>query len=91
MLGRTASYILHISGKLTARTIASLTLKDRHTPGRHTDGDGLHLHTRTPETASRLRGRIEAVLDFARARGWRAGENPVASVEVVEIPVSAGV
>lgn len=30
----------------------------------------------TPETASRVRGRIEAVLDFARARGWREGENP---------------
>ena len=29
-----------------------------------------------PETASRLRGRIEAVLDAARARGWRTGENP---------------
>ena len=29
-----------------------------------------------PETASRLRGRIEAVLDYAKARGWRAGENP---------------
>lgn len=28
------------------------------------------------ETASRLRGRIERVLDFARARGWRTGENP---------------
>lgn len=32
--------------------------------------------TRVPETARRLRERIEAVLDFARARGWRAGENP---------------
>jgi integrase len=29
-----------------------------------------------PETASRVRGRIEAVLDFATARGWRAGDNP---------------
>jgi len=28
------------------------------------------------ETASRLRGRIERVLDFARAKGWRQGENP---------------
>jgi integrase len=28
------------------------------------------------ETASRLRGRIERVLDFATARGWRQGENP---------------
>ena len=30
------------------------------------------------ETASRLRGRIERVLDFARVKGWRAGENPAA-------------
>lgn len=29
-----------------------------------------------PETASRLRGRIEAVLDAAKARGLRSGENP---------------
>lgn len=29
-----------------------------------------------PETASRLRGRIERVLDFAKVRGWRTGENP---------------
>lgn len=29
-----------------------------------------------PETAGRLRGRLEAVLDFAAARGWREGENP---------------
>jgi integrase len=28
------------------------------------------------ETASRLRGRIESVLDYAAARGWRSGENP---------------
>jgi integrase len=29
-----------------------------------------------PETASRVRGRIESVLDWARARGYRTGENP---------------
>jgi integrase len=29
-----------------------------------------------PETASRLRGRIEKVLDAAKARGHRGGENP---------------
>ncbi|SFC49472.1 Integrase [Devosia psychrophila] len=29
-----------------------------------------------PETASRIRGRVERVLDFAKARGWRTGENP---------------
>ena len=28
------------------------------------------------ETASRLRGRIERVLDFAKVRGWRTGDNP---------------
>jgi hypothetical protein len=28
------------------------------------------------ETAARLRGRIEAVLDYATALGWRTGENP---------------
>jgi integrase len=28
------------------------------------------------ETASRTRGRIEAILDYAKARGWREGENP---------------
>jgi integrase len=29
-----------------------------------------------PETASRLRSRVEAVLDWARVRGYREGENP---------------
>jgi hypothetical protein len=33
------------------------------------------LHEKS-ETASRLRGRIEAVLDAARVRGLRNGENP---------------
>ena len=28
------------------------------------------------ETASRIRGRIETVLDSAKARGYREGENP---------------
>jgi integrase len=27
------------------------------------------------ETASRVRGRIESILDYAKARGWREGEN----------------
>lgn len=29
-----------------------------------------------PETASRLRGRTERVLEFAKAKGWRSGDNP---------------
>jgi integrase len=28
------------------------------------------------ETATRLRGRIESVLDYAKVMGWRTGENP---------------
>jgi integrase len=34
------------------------------------------IWTVKPETAGRVRGRIEAVLDYGKARGWRAGENP---------------
>ncbi|MDA8230753.1 MAG: integrase arm-type DNA-binding domain-containing protein [Magnetospirillum sp.] len=34
------------------------------------------IWTTKTETASRLRGRIEAVLDWATARQYRAGENP---------------
>jgi integrase len=34
------------------------------------------LWNEKPETASRLRGRIERVLDAAKARGLRSGENP---------------
>ena len=34
------------------------------------------IWTRVPETARRTRGRIERVLDVAKARGLRSGENP---------------
>lgn len=34
------------------------------------------IWTEKPETASRLRGRVESVLDWATARGYRKGENP---------------
>ena len=36
------------------------------------------LWSARPETANRLRGRIEAVLDWAKARGHRTGDNPAA-------------
>jgi integrase len=32
--------------------------------------------TKIPETASRLRSRIESVLDWAKVKGYREGENP---------------
>ena len=34
------------------------------------------IWTAKPETASRVRGRIEAVLDWSKARGYRNDENP---------------
>jgi len=63
-----------------------MTLRDyaaplRHLPvGRITTDDVLSvlkpLWSDKPETASRLRGRIERVLDAAKAQGLRSGENP---------------
>nr|WP_283206733.1 site-specific integrase [Methylobacterium iners] len=34
------------------------------------------IWTAKPETATRVRGRIEAILDWARTHGYRRGENP---------------
>ncbi|AOX16952.1 hypothetical protein A0U89_07140 [Kozakia baliensis] len=34
------------------------------------------IWAKTPETGSRVRGRIEAIMDGARARGWRTSDNP---------------
>jgi integrase len=34
------------------------------------------IWTTKPETAARVRGRIESILDWASARGYRHGENP---------------
>src|SRR5215831_20453973 len=34
------------------------------------------IWTQKPETAARLRGRIESILDFATSAGYRSGENP---------------
>ncbi len=61
-----ATYASPVFGKLPVATV----------------DDGLVLRalkpiwTTKPETASRIRGRIEAVLDWARVHGYRNGENP---------------
>src|SRR5262249_40180955 len=34
------------------------------------------IWTTKPETAGRVRGRMEAILDWAKVRGYRVGENP---------------
>ncbi len=36
----------------------------------------LPIWTTKAETAARVRGRVETVLDFAKVHGWRDGENP---------------
>jgi integrase len=40
------------------------------------DQSAAPLWTARPETASRLRGRMESILDWAKVRGYRYGENP---------------
>ena len=51
-----------------------------------------HVWKAKPETANRLRGRIEAVLNWAKARGLRDGENPArwrGHLDHIYPPVSA--
>jgi integrase len=55
----------------------------RPTPVDQIDTEGVlrvltPIWTKTPETASRLRGRIETILNAAKAQGHRSGENPAA-------------
>jgi integrase len=40
-----------MAGKLSAKGVEALVAKGRHTPGRHTDGGGLHLHVRANGSA----------------------------------------
>jgi integrase len=42
------------------------------------DYNGQRLWDAIPETASRLRGRVESVLGWAKVRNYRAGDNPAA-------------
>jgi integrase len=63
-----------------------MTLRDYAAPLRRLPADKITtddvlsvlkpLWSNKPETASRLRGRIERVLDAAKAQGLRSGENP---------------
>jgi integrase len=61
-----STYVYPIFGSLPVRAIeVGLVLKALEP-----------FWTTKPETAGRVRGRIEAVLDWATARGYRQGENP---------------
>jgi integrase len=61
-----ATYAEPVIGALSVQTIDTALVMKILEP----------LWSTKPETAARLRGRIEAVLDWATARGYRQGENP---------------
>ena len=61
-----ASYVYPIVGELPVADIATAHVLKILEP----------IWQDKPETAARIRGRIEAVLDAAKARGYREGENP---------------
>jgi integrase len=61
-----ASYAYPVIGELPVSAIDTTLLLKCLEP----------IWTAKPETAGRLRGRIEAVLDWAKAREYRQGENP---------------
>jgi len=61
-----ATYVSPVFGKLAVRAIdVGLVIKALEP-----------IWSAKPETASRVRGRIEAVLDWAAARGFRDADNP---------------
>jgi integrase len=61
-----ATYVNPIFGALPVQAIDTALVMKAIEP----------IWTEKPETASRVRGRIESILDWARARGFRQGENP---------------
>lgn len=61
-----ATYAYPTLGDMQVAAIAMEDVKGVLTP----------IWTTKSETASRVRGRIEAVLDFAEAHNWRQGPNP---------------
>lgn len=73
-----ATYVEPVIGSLPVQSVdTALVMKvlEQDVPG----GRGkpaTSLWTTRPETASRLRGRIESILDWARVRGYRDGDNP---------------
>ncbi len=61
-----ATYVYPIVGALPVRAIDTALVMRTLEP----------IWNTKSETASRVRGRIESVLDWAKARGYRDGENP---------------
>jgi hypothetical protein len=63
-----ASYVEPVFGHLSVQSVDTTLVLKAIEP----------FWTTKPETASRIRARIEAILDWAKVRGYRAGENPAA-------------
>ena len=61
-----ASYVYPVMGELSVADIGTAHVLTILEP----------IWQEKPETAARIRGRIETVLDAAKARGYRDGENP---------------
>jgi integrase len=59
-------YVYPVLGDLPVRDIGDGEVERVLTP----------IWQQKPETGSRVRGRIEAILDFAKAKSWRTGDNP---------------
>lgn len=64
-----ATLAQHIYPRLGSKPVAGINLEDVLAALRP-------IWTATPETASRVRQRLETIFDHATVRGWRSGENP---------------
>jgi integrase len=72
-----ATYAEPIIGGLPVQAVdTALVMKVLELEVRDAPDTPASLWTAKPETASRLRGRIESILDWAKVRGYREGENP---------------
>jgi hypothetical protein len=71
------TYVYPVFGSLPVQAIdVGLVMKVLEQNVAGEDEPSASLWNATPETASRVRGRVESVLDWAKARGYREGENP---------------
>ena len=71
-----ATYAYPIMGDLPVQNVGLAHITEVLEQKKKAFGKGETLWTARPETASRLRGRIEVILDWAATRQYRGGENP---------------
>jgi integrase len=76
-----AQYVFPLIGDLAVSdlTIANvLQVLEQPVPKERVSTELVKLWEGRTETASRLRGRIEVILDWCKGRGYRSGDNPAA-------------